>query len=319
MRFVCLPEALTLSTLLALEDIPADFRDPLETDVRRAVAEGRLEEALAIAERIFSTAWQAHQREAAALARALQADVLWRLQRPEEALEQIGWALNSIELSVTQVARYNEAMIVYFEGVIHYVLRFEEKVRQTFAQTHTLLAENERFWGFQHRSDRVQACQAVARWMSSLTSLLSQLPVDEFTVIAPLYELINQVVVLTGAYPIYPFHLTLPGEVLRRHLPPTLIPLDIGPLSFLQLHPGMHYLALKIPSDGYLLPESRVGDILLLQVTSQASPAEGVSLSEEQPFTRRSDGRVVFRPRRQPEGFVGIPQALIREQQEDIR
>ena len=318
MRFICLPEALTLSTLLALEDIPAEFRDPLETDVQRAVAEGRLEEALTIAERIFTTAWSAHRREVAALARALQADVLWRLQRPEEAIEQIRWALNSIELSVTQVARYNEAMIVYFEGVIHYALRSEEKVRQTFARTHELLMENERFWGFQHRSERVRACQAVARWMSSLTSLLSQLPVDEFTVIAPLYELINQVVVLTGAYPIYPFHLTLPGEALRRHLPPTLIPLDIGPLSFLQLHPGMHYLALKIPSDGYLLPESRAEDILLLQVTSQASPAEGVSLSEEQPFTRRSDGRVVFRPRRQPEGFVGIPQALIREQQEDV-
>ncbi len=318
MRFVCLPEALTLATLLALEDIPAEFRDPLETDVRRAVAKGRLEDALAIAERIFSTAWMAHHREAAALARALQADVLWRLQRPEEALEQIRWALNSIELSVTQVARYNEAMIVYFEGVIHYALRSEEQVRQTFAHTHTLLTDNERFWGFQHQTDRVLACRAVAHWMSSLTVLLSQLPGDEFTVIAPLYEFVNQVVVLTGAYPIFPFHLTLPGEVLRRYLPPTLIPLEIGPLSFLQLHPGMHYLALTIPSEGYLLPESRDGDILLIQVTSQASPAEGVSLSKEQPFTRRSDGRVVFRPRRQPEGFVGIPLALIREQQEDV-
>ena len=318
MRFVCLPEALTLAALLALEDLPVEFRDPMETDVQHAVAEGCLEDALSIIERIFSTAWQAHQREAAALARALQADVLWRLQRPEEALDQIRWALNSIELSVTQVARYNEAMIVYFEGVIHYALRSEEKVRQTFALTHALLERSERFWGFQHRSERVQACQNVSHWMSSLTSLLSQLPVDEFTVIAPLYELINQVVVLTGAYPIFPFHLNLPGEALRRHLPPTLIPLEIGPLSFLQLQPAMHYLVLKIPSDGYLLPESRGGDILLLQATSQAAPAEGVRLSEEQPFTRRSDGRVVFRPRRQPEGFVGIPQALIREQQEDI-
>ncbi|NBD35247.1 MAG: hypothetical protein GVY30_04520, partial [Chloroflexi bacterium] len=232
MRFICLPEALTLSTLLALEGIPADFRDPLATDVQRAVAAGQLEKALTIAERVFSTAWMAHRREIAALARALQADVLWRLQRPEEALEQICWALNSIELSVTQVARYNEAMIVYFEGVIHYALRSEEKVRQTFAHTHTLLTESERFWGFQHRSERMQACQAVSHWMSSLTSLLSQLPVDEFTIIVPLYELINQVVVLTGAYPVFPFRLTLPDEVLRRHLPPTLVPLEIGPLSF---------------------------------------------------------------------------------------
>lgn len=68
-----------------------------------------------------------------------------------------GWSCES------PVARYDEGVAVYLEGVVHYVLRAEEKVAVTFAYAQGGLADSEHHWGFEHNDGRAVDCQDIIR------------------------------------------------------------------------------------------------------------------------------------------------------------
>ncbi len=319
MRWICVPEDLTLPQLLALEEVPPALGDMLQEQVHVLVIAGQVEESLALSEQIFATAWADHHRYIAALALLHKADALFRLQCWEAALEDAQRALRWIEAHLTKIARYNEAITHYFLGLLHTILHADTQATRAFIHAQARLDESERHWGYQDHSDRVRQCQNVIRWMKDLRVLQMETPPGDFSITLACYEMINRALVRTSATHFSPFEVSIPGEVLAPHLPPRFIPLDLAALPFLPLHPHAHYLALKIPADGYLLPESRVDDLLVMETATPTSPGADLVLGTDQPFIRRTDGRVIFRPhQRGSDSFEGIPRWLIREEAQEL-
>lgn len=319
MRLVCVPEDLTLPQLLALADAPPALGDMLQEQVYAQMVAGRLEDALMLAEQVFATAWAEHNRYAAALALFYKVEGFFRLQRWEDALDNAQRALRWLEVQLTPVARHNEAVANYFLGLLHYVLHADEKTTRAFIRAQALLDESERYWGYQNHTDRVRQCQSLAHWMTDLRRLQPQLPPGDFSITLPCYEWVNRTLIRTDALSFSPFEVLIPGAALQAYLPARFVALELDTLPFLPLHPTAHYLALKIPTAGHLLPESQVGDVLIMETTSPVSPVAEMALSTDKPFFRRTDGRILFRPRQQEnETFVGIPRLLIREEVQEL-
>jgi hypothetical protein len=144
-------------------------------------------------EALFTVAWGERERYAAALVRLYQADLLNRQERWEEALDAVHEARGWLKLQVSQRARYNEAIAVYFEGLVHYILHADQRATQTFIHAQGLLQESERFWKFQGEDAHIEDCRNVTRWITQLLALRSQsAPGGEEIMIVPVYELENQ-------------------------------------------------------------------------------------------------------------------------------
>lgn len=317
MRLVFVPTELTPRHLLALREMPASLANRLREAMGQPIDDGHYDDALTAAAHVFSAARAAQEQHAAALVLLYQAEALRRLQRWEEALEHTRRALTWLRTEITQVADYNRAVAFYFEGLLHFVLRADAKALRAFTAAQSALVESERFWGFENHLARVADCRDLTRWMSNLLELPPRMLPGELALIVPVYELVNQTPIRTGAMIVTPYQVTLPSEALGEALPSNIIPLEIDTLPFLQLRPDMHYLALKISHDGDLVKHSRAGDTLLLEAVSPGPPRD-VAVSYDAPFVRRADGRILFGPyERQSEHFVGIPRVLIRDKEEE--
>ncbi|HOT93360.1 MAG TPA: hypothetical protein PLJ78_16565 [Anaerolineae bacterium] len=316
MRLVYVPEELTPLYLLELREIPVFFRDRLQDEVQHRYDAGQWEEALAFTEQLSSAAMEGHDEYTAALITLYKADMLRRLQRWAEALEHTYHALTRLHWEVTQVAGYNRAVALYFIGLLYFILRADAKTLRAFTEAQEILNESERYWGFENNVARVAACRDMSRWMSTLLALPSRMPPGEWVMIVPVYELENQTLLRTGVTTVTPFQIMLPAEQLGDYLPSNYIPLEIEPLPFLQLRPDARYMALKILTDGDFIEQSRVGDIILVEVVSPAPITHVAAPTLEAPFVRRPDGRIRFAPHKQT-GGGWIPRVLIREEEEE--
>jgi tetratricopeptide (TPR) repeat protein len=316
MRLVSIPVGLAPHHLLALRGISATLTDQLNVTIGQNIDGGRYDAALTITERVFPTTRSTRDQNAQALVYLYKAEILHRMLRWEEALEDTRQALRWLRAEVTQVAAYNKAVAVYFEGLLHFILRADTNALQAFSAAQEALVESERFWGFEKNITRANNCRTLARWISRLQELAADTPPGELVMIVPAYEIVNRTLTLVDALSITPFLMQLPRETLRQYLPANYVPLDIEAALFLQLWPDTHYLALKIPHDGELVRQSRAGDMLLIEATSPAPPDE-VTLTRDIPFVRRPDGRIIFGPyEQQNEIFSGIPRILIRKEEE---
>lgn len=315
MRLLCVPEELTPLYLLELREMPSSFGDVLNGEARRFIGNGQFVDALSVVDRVQTAALADRDRHTVALARLYKAEIYRRMQRWEDALDQTQEALQWLRKQVTPVVVYNLAVALSFAGLLHFILHADDKVLHTFDQAQEALVASERFWGFERHPARVADCQNLTRWLSNLLTLRGRLPVHALTLLVPVYELLaDYTPVLTRVMPILPFQLILSDAVLRDSLPPHLIPLQIDAIPFLQLQPDAHYLAIKIPAVGNLVPLSQAGDILLIEAVSPVPLTREIKLSGATPFVRRTNGRIHFGPSTQEtEGFVGIPRILIRE------
>ncbi len=316
MRLVYVPEELTPFYLLELREIPTSFRDRLQDDLRRYHDAGQWEKALALIEQLFSAAWARHDESTAALLALYQADILRRMQRWAEALEHTQQALSRLRQEVTRIAAYNRAVALYFLGLLHFVLRADAHTLRAFTDAQEILDESERYWGFENNMARVATCRDMGRWMSGLLALSSRMPLSEWVMIVPVYELENQTLLRTGVTMVTPVQVMLPAEKLGEYLPSHYIPVEIEPLPFLQLRPDARYMALKILTAGDLVKQSRPGDILLVEVVSSDPATRMAALTREAPFVRRTDGRILFAPHGQA-GGGWIPRVLIRKEKEE--
>jgi tetratricopeptide (TPR) repeat protein len=314
MRLVSIPIGLTPHHLLALRGLVTSLVDQLNGPISQGIDGGRYEEALTTAERIFPTARSMRDYNAQALVFLYHAEILYRMLRLEEALEHTRHALSWLRAEVTQVAGYNRAIALYFEGLLHFLLRADAHALQAFTAAQEALEESERFWGFEKNVIRCANCRTLIRWISKLQGLATQRPSGELTMIVPVYEMVNRTLVLIDALPITPFLVQLPRDAINAYLPENYVPLDIEAALFLQLWPDVHYLALKILHDGELLRQSRAGDMLLIEATSPVPPQE-VTLTRDMPFVRRTDGKVIFGPyEQQDEISSGVARILIRKE-----
>ncbi len=317
MRIVFVPVELTPRYLLAQREMPTFLAAQVHRTIIQNIDSGRYDEALAAAERIFPVAQIVRDPHAQALVLLYKAEALRRLERWEEALGHAQQALTWLRTEVTQVAAYNRAVALYFEGLFHFILRADDQVLRAFIAAQETLVESERFWGFEDNLARVGDCQSLYRWMSWLLELLLSTPSGDWVMIVPVYEWIHQALTFVGALPVMPFQAQLPSEVLGAYLPPNYIPLNIEAVPFLHLRPDTHYLALKIARDGDLLSQSRAGDLLLVEAASPGPPRD-VVLTDDAPFVRRADGRIFFGPyEQQNKGFTGIARILIRKEEDE--
>jgi hypothetical protein len=208
-------------------------------------------------------------------------------------------------------------------GLIYYVLRAEEKAMRTFADAQALLVDSERYWSFEQHPARVEDCRRVTRWITDLLTVQDEIPPGEVGVIVPVYEWANHILIRDGVKVIMPYEVVIPPETLAEYTSSQYIPVQMDHLPFLQLRSDVNYVAFRVLVDGDFTKGSRVGDLLLIEITSSvplagdAGSSRDVVLSTQKPFVRRTDGRVVFRPhRRAGEKFEGIPLVLIRAYEE---
>ncbi len=296
MRLVYVPEKLTFFDLLELREIPLLLGDKLQGDVRHDSDIGQLSAALTAADSLFSVAWNKHDRYTGAMILLYKAEILRRMQRWEEALEHVQRALNWLRPQITQVAAYNYAVALYFAGLIHFVLRAEDKAILAFMEAQEILVESERYWGFENNLQRVATCQDLAKWISHLLPLQLRQSSGEWELIVPVYELVNQTPVRTGATIVTPFHVLPPQAAMDQYLPANYKAVDIEALPFFRLRPNMHYLALRIPAGGEPSTQSWGGDVLLIETISTNLSTPETLLNRDISFVRRMDGRVLFGP-----------------------
>ncbi len=313
MRIVSIPVGLTPHHLLAPRGISAFMTDQLTGPISQNIDGGRYDEVVIAAEQLFPTARSARDPNAQALVYLYQAEALYRLMRLEEALEHAQQASVWLRSEVTQVATYNRGVSLYFEGLLHFILRADAHAMHAFNAAQEALVQSERFWDFEQNIIRSTACRTLARWMSRLLNLTAITPPGELVMIVPVYEMVNRTLTLVDAVPVTPFLVQLPKEALDAYLPANYVPLEIEALLFLQLWPDVHYLALRISRKGELVRQSQAGDILLIEAASPVSPQE-ITLTRDMPFVRRADGKIIFGPyEQQDEIFSGIPRLLIKK------
>ena len=317
MRLVSIPVGLTPHRLLALRGISTFMADQLTGSISQSIDGGRYDEAVTTTGQIFPAARSAHDPNAQALVYLYQAEALYRLLRLEEALERTQQALVWLRSEVTQVATYNQAVALYFEGLLHFILRADAYALYAFNAAQEALMPSERFWDFEKNAIRSTACRTLSRWMPKLLNLTTSTPLGELVMVVPVYEMVNRTLTLIDALSVRPFLVQLPTDALETYLPKNYVPLEIEAVLFLQLWPDVHYLALKILRRSELVRESRIGDMLLIEATTSVPPQEAITLTRDLPFVRRADGRIIFGPyEQQDEIFSGIPRLLIKKENE---
>ncbi len=326
MRWISLPDELTPAYLLDLGDVSPRLQDRLE-HLLTALTAGAPDDGLRVADQIYAAAEGRHDRYGGALALIYRAEICRRQQRWEDALDAIRRALYWLELRVSPIARYNEAVAVYLEGVLHWTLRAEEKALQTFSHAQDTLAKSERYWGFEQQAARVGDCRNLTRWMTQILEATTVEQEDNGIGLLPVYEVAARTVIRTGAVVLSPHQGMIPAEVAARYLTPDHLLLQLDTLPVLCLRPGGQYIAVRIPEDATGLGWGRAGDLLVVEVTKSSVAAQSNArrefvLTSDQPFSRRSDGRVEFRSSLQraesgvsfsDRNLVGIPRMLIRE------
>jgi hypothetical protein len=350
MPWISLPQELALPHLIDLQGVSPPLRDRL-AEVQLQFAQGDPEAVPASAERCYGMAKRGFDRYGEALALVLLAEAYRRLAFWEDGLDAIRHALRRLELQVAPVCRYNEALTVYLEGVIHFTLHSRARTVQTFAYAQHLLAESEHTWGREGHAGRVADCRNVVRWMAQLLDIQETLQARDCVAVLPVYEIVNRALIRTDALAVRASSVVMPAEALMPYLPsrsdasrrdalagdvlpeghaacgwgegdPDALPMHVAVLPFPYLDPAASYVAVRAPVGETAWGEGRKGECLIIEVTGAGEPVGERGLISDVPFVRRGDGRIAMKigfPEATdtvwPEGggFVGIPRVLIRE------
>lgn len=312
MRWVSIPDELAVPHLLELREATAPLIHTLHGEVSAKLLAGDWPAALELVERAFALAWSGHDRYAAALMLLYKAELFSQRQRWEEALEQSTTALDWLRLQISEVARYNEAVAAYQQGLLHYTLRADEKATRLLLNAQELFLAGERYWGLRGDAERVGECRDVQRWISRLLEL--QVPTEAMVpaLIVPLYELENRTFIRAWAIAVAPLCEVDPAG-LQPVAGSALIPLTAGPAFLLQLLPGVRYAAFWAHDAPDLVSESQPGDILLVEMEAAGTAGTGGRQGRGGAFVRRPDGRIAFHLQRPATPrLAGIPRALLR-------
>ncbi|HNT74321.1 MAG TPA: hypothetical protein PKH77_04780 [Anaerolineae bacterium] len=318
MRLVFVPEELTPLYLLEFWETYPDLK-VWHTQVQQAFNEGQYEVALTLLDPALSYALSAREHSKAALLLLCKADLLRRLQCWGDALTQTQRALQELHTAFSKIAMYNRAVAHYWEGLLHYTIRADDKALQAFAEARKRLDDSER--ALQHEGDcsrRVKDCKDLKKWIDYLLTLQPGSHLGETALILPLYELKEHTLRRIDAINLTPYSIALPVVTLAPYLPPGCLSVTSEELILPRLSPHALYIALRVAHKGELLPHSRRGDVLVLHVLTPAPSPAKLVLSADEPFVRHANGDISFRPGQHeiPEIRVKI-KVLIREEDND--
>lgn len=321
MRWISLPYELALPHLLHIHDLSVTLRGFLGESAFQIEA-GAFDAAFEEIRQAYTLAKSRLDRYGQSLALLFRAETFRRMLCWEDCLDSIRGALYWLELSASPVGRYNEAVAAYLEGVVHWTLCAEDKMVQTFAYAQETLVESEQYWEYERHEGRAADCRDLTRWIDHLLKIRRTLVYGEATVVIPVYEFVNTTRIRTGAFAIPPFDVRIPVDAARHCLPANCLPVDLEAYLSPSLSPYARYAAVRFISEGQWLPEGKVGDLLVVEVTGASSHPSELLLVSGRSFSRRVDGRIEFEPALAPvpsrahpseRGIVGIPRILIRE------
>ena len=315
MRWISLPDELALSHLLELRDVAQPLRDAL-AELPRLLGAGSPDRALVAAGRAFGLAKGERHRYGQALALLYQAEAYRCLERWEDGLDAIRTALHWLELQVAAPARYNEAVAVYVEGVIHFTLGARERTVETLTYAQHVLSDSERHWSYEHDDLRAADCRNVMGWITNLLELQDTLPVHGVVTVLPVYVLVDCRLFRTGAIAVEGVRATMPGNVLARCLPPDLAPVQSGECVFPYLSPPSRYVAIRVSEPTTAGGSVVEGDLLIVEMTAPGSIAGSPVTTRCAAPPRAEDGPVLYRPWIRD---VGIPRVLVRRGMRDER
>lgn len=275
MRWISLPDELTLSHLLDLRDVPHSLRGTL-AELPRQLEAGRPDHALVAAGRAFGLAKGQRDRYVQALALLYQAEAYRCLERWEDGLDAIRTALHWLELQVAATARYNEAIAVYVEGVIHFTLGARERTVETFSYAQHVLRDSERHWGYENDGPRVADCRNVTGWIMNLLAVQETLSLDGAATVIPVYALMDGRLIRTGALAVEGVGVTIPGETLMRYLPPDFQPVQSGECVFPFLYPPSRYVAIRVSASATTCESGLEEELVIVEVRAPAPDAGGL-------------------------------------------
>jgi len=278
MLWISVPWELSPVHLLELQDVTPLLRDQFSRGAG-LLGRGDLVPALTTVDQLSVVAAAQRDRYAGALALVLRAEVLRRMARYEESLDAIRRALHRLELRVSPVARYNEGVAVYLEGVVHYVLRAEGKVMATFSYAQEVLADSERHWGFEHNDVRAADCRDIIRWMRRLMELQAEVGFGDVAMVMPVYEFVNRTVVRTDAVVVHPLQIVIPDRVIAEYASPEIRLVQLDAVSLLSPHPQIEYAAIRITREEPGAGLGRDGDLLIVEITGSSSASGELTLT----------------------------------------
>ncbi len=316
MRRICVPPSLMPLQLAEFQDLPATLRKMLALDVPLNPRLLVFDEALATAENALTAVRNQRDRNSEALINLYCADLLWRSERWLEALEMATAAAGWFKLQSNPIARYNEAIAVYFSGLLHFCLHADARAIPLLMETQSQFEESRQYWSVHTGRDYFEACSMTSQWIAALIPLRMKTPPGSHTLIIPVYPYRNR----TPHTAIEALAVTLDalqapvGLDFNYLAMPDWIPLEVGKLSLLNVRPGIAYFGVRLEEDETLLPDSEVGDIVIVEALSPLALANDQAIGGSvQIFTRQTDGTFVLRdPQQHGQGFVGIPRLLLR-------
>lgn len=321
MRRISVPPSLAPVQLAEFQDIPASLRKLLALDAPFNPQTLAFDEALAMAENALTTVRNQRERHAEALISLYTADLLWRSERWLEALELAAAASGWLKLQSSPIARYNEAIAVYFTGLLHFSLHADARALPLLMEAQSQLDESRRYWAVHAGREYFAACGRVSQWIAALVQLRGQTPPGSHTLIIPVYQYRDRAPDAAPDAASEAMVVSLDALRVRTRAldfdllaAPDWIPLEVETLPLLDVRPGAYFFGVRVSKDEELTPHSRAGDVVLVEALSPLALTDDPALgSGLQPFTRHTDGTFMLRdPQRVGQGFVGVPRVLLR-------
>ncbi|MEA3310441.1 MAG: hypothetical protein U9Q70_13165 [Chloroflexota bacterium] len=178
----------------------------------------------------------------AAILRFFQADLLYRQEKLAAALTTVKSAQVEFSLQVPQLARYHEALVLYFTGLLYYLGRQPDAYPFLVAAVQSL-EEVLTFWNYQGGHSSISHCQHLRLWINGLLTLQAEFYQTEACLIIPVYEYQpSDKVELVGATSVAPNEIrpSTEANALPRSQP--------GKTAILTLTepPAWYYFALRI-------------------------------------------------------------------------
>ncbi len=187
MRYLFTPEELTVPALLTLDTLVEEARRYLQDIFIARLDRGQVTAALDELSALEEVAWNQRARYTFAFYALYRAESLRRLCRWEEALAELKRALPWLQSRVDTDARYDEAIALYLEGVLHYRLHAEQAAREALLRAQALLHRSEEDWRYRLEDLKLATARRLSRWIDGLLSLQAETPPMTRHLIIPLY------------------------------------------------------------------------------------------------------------------------------------
>ena len=310
MRYLFTPEELTVPSLLTLDTLVEEARHYLQGTLRARLEQGQMEVALEELAALQKVSWERRARYTFAFYTLYRAELLRRLCRWEEALAELRRARPWLQGRVDTDARYDEAIALYLEGMLHYRLHAERAAREALLHTQTLLQRSEEDWRYRLEDRKLAIARRLSRWIEGLLSLQAATPPRTRILILPLYlPPADFPVIEPIAVPAEGRDLEVGSRTYRCRL------LMEGERALCPFCDSF-YFALRVgEEEAPYLPDGRPGDLVVM-AWEAPHPLQADVAFALRSFRRYPDGRIVWEDESQPVlKLGGLPRMLCHVEQ----